>query len=85
MDEYLGWTVEEFEKYCNEKESTEDNKVNDSIQKLGKINLLPSEKISELKSRIRAQQEKVGYDGNYTKWVEQHLPTRLEDIIETSN
>jgi len=83
MDEYLGWTVEVFEKYCSEKGTAEDNIVEDSIQKLGKINLLPSEKISDLKSRIIAQQEKVGYDGNYTKWVEQHLPVRLEDIIET--
>jgi len=31
--------------------------------------------------RIRQMQEAQGYDGDFIKWVEKHLPTRLETLV----
>ena len=42
----------------------------------------PSENtVHRLEDRIEALQQKVGYEGDFMQWVEQHLPLRLEDMI----
>ncbi|MDX1478745.1 MAG: hypothetical protein R3301_13625 [Saprospiraceae bacterium] len=36
---------------------------------------------NELMTRVKAMQEKHGYNGDFMAWVQQHLPTRLEDLL----
>lgn len=48
-------------------------------------NLLSAEQIKTLVAKINEAQQKVGYDGDYEKWREEHLCTRLERILSLSN
>lgn len=40
-----------------------------------------TEEIEKINRRIREAQKRVGYDGNYRKWIEEHKPVRLEEMI----
>lgn len=35
----------------------------------------------QIMAKVKSLQERAGYDNNYEKWVNQHLPKRLEDIL----
>ncbi len=37
-----------------------------------------AETLNEIDRRIQSLQAKVGYDGDFQKWVTQHLPVRLK-------
>ncbi len=43
---------------------------------------LSRETTQKILQKVKELQHKSGYDGNYEKWISQHLPVRLEDIIE---
>ena len=45
--------------------------VGEHLEKKGK---LPPEKIEELRGRVKKLQKRVGYDGNYTAWMERVTP-----------
>ena len=44
--------------------------------------LLSSEQISAIFDRAKARQKQVGFDGDYEKWRQKHLPVRLENMGE---
>jgi len=81
MDNYLDWQEEDYQDYLRQTESNIEDKVNAIAENFKDKNLLSGEKIQELQNRIKEFQQKAGYDGNYDKWVEKHLPKRLEDMI----
>ncbi len=39
------------------------------------------EEIQKINERVRQAQKRVGYDGNYQKWIADHKPLRLEEMI----
>jgi len=39
---------------------------------------LPPEKVEELSALVKERQERVGYDGDFDKWIEKHTPPDLE-------
>ncbi|MHC4850293.1 MAG: NAD(P)-binding protein [Planctomycetota bacterium] len=39
---------------------------------------LSAEKIEELRALVKERQERVGYDGDFDKWIEKHTPPDLE-------
>ena len=42
----------------------------------------PSEEVANrLMERVKALQQKAGYQGDFTAWAEQHRPVRLEDLL----
>jgi len=82
MDNYLDWQEEDYQNFLRQTESNIGQKVDTIAENLKNKNLLSVEKIQELKDRIKEFQQKVNYDGDYNKWVEKHLPKRLEDMIE---
>lgn len=46
----------------------------------------PSERtVIELKDRLKKLHDRVGYEGDFMQWVKQHLPIRLEDMVEGSH
>ena len=81
MDNYLDWQEEDYQEYLRKTESNIGEQVNAIAESFKDKNLLSVEKINELRDRIKEFQQKVGYDGNYDKWVEKHLPKRLEDLL----
>lgn len=38
--------------------------------------------VDSLKKIVHQWQNKVNYNSNYAEWISQHMPTRLEDMIE---
>ncbi len=38
--------------------------------------------IEAINSKVAELQKKIGYNGDYQKWIETHRPIRLEDMIE---
>ena len=37
---------------------------------------------AEIQKQVLALQRKTGYQGDFMSWVEQHLPVRLEALID---
>lgn len=54
-------------------------------ERLDTIPYLSAEEMALLGNRVLRLQRASGYDGNYEKWVETHLPIRLEDMIEAQH
>ena len=51
------------------------------VNQLSNSTLLSSEEMDHLLQQVKGLQQKVGYDGEYEKWVSHHLPMRLEELI----
>ena len=81
MDDYLGWTPQDYENYQREKESTVGNEVNAIIEKLDKDNLLSAELVHVIEEKVSEAQQLHGYSDNYDAWLSEHLPVRLEDQL----
>lgn len=71
INHFLNWTEEDYQ-------TVKDNQTLPS----GK-SVLPVEKITELMNRIREYQQRVGYDGDYIKWVSAHKKVRLEELLQS--
>lgn len=80
MDNYLNWQEEDYQNYLRQTESNISEQIDVISEKFKKKNLLSVEKIEKLQDRIKEFQQKANYDGNYGKWVERHLPKRLEEL-----
>ena len=82
MDDYLDWQEEDFEELLRQKEASVADQMNALTGYLEDKEVLSTEKIEELQNRISGYQEEAGYNGDFMKWVDQHLPKRLEDMLE---
>ncbi|MCH7535124.1 MAG: hypothetical protein IH948_05175 [Bacteroidetes bacterium] len=80
MNEYLDWTETNFEEVLRAKESGAAEAVSSAINSLNKTNLLSVEQLATIDGKVKEAQQKVGYDGDFGKWIENHLPERLENI-----
>jgi len=81
MDGSLGWKEEHFEEYLRITESNVDNQAAEIAEKFSDNNLLPTEKIAEIDGKIADLHKLSGYDGDYTKWRRDNIPTRLETML----
>jgi NADPH-dependent glutamate synthase beta subunit-like oxidoreductase len=82
MDDYLDWQEEDFQELLRQREASVAEQMNDLSGYLADKEVLPVEKIEAIQNRIAGYQEEAGYNGNFMKWVDQHLPKRLEDMLE---
>ena len=72
MDNYLGWSMNDGERLIQALESR---------QVVGTDhNLLNPDQIEEILGNVTRCQHRAGYDGNYRRWIEGHLPVRLENL-----
>ena len=75
MDEFLNWSEDDFKLVFDQ-----------GWEKLAATTAkrtLATDQIQSILNRISESQQRVGYNGDYQKWVEKHLPVRLEDLLET--
>ena len=61
-------------------------KIADSIEEItnggfAKLNVPTAMDCRNIEAKVKALHEKVGYEGDYGKWVSKHLPVRLEDLL----
>ncbi|MCB0685122.1 MAG: hypothetical protein KDC53_01320 [Saprospiraceae bacterium] len=81
-----------IEGYLSEAEGDPNPMAKDRIaQALNKLeNEIREHKIStaqyqQIMGKVKAYQEKFGYDSNFRKWIDSHLPNRLENILDSSH
>jgi len=81
MDEYLAWREEDYEEIFKRAEENADRKIEVIGDYLNNRKLLDTTQMDTIRKRIKNLQKKLGYKGNYTNWIKDHLPQRLERII----
>lgn len=81
IDNHFKWSEADYQRL---KELVDGN--NDEIELFAKEKkLLSIDQIKTLLTKIRDAQQKAGYNGNYEKWREEHLCTRLEKLLSLTN
>jgi len=81
MDNELSWQEEDYQKWLRGSEDNIKAQVDQIGDHIRREQLMPKEVIRSILDKTDAFQRKVGYDGDYRKWVEKNLPTRLEDMM----
>ncbi len=74
IENFLHWQEDDAERFQTDDQVTPDAEREKRI--------LTTDKIQSVLERIRIRQQEVGYHGDFMKWVEEHLPIRLEDMVE---
>jgi ferredoxin/flavodoxin---NADP+ reductase len=81
LDNHFKWSETDFQRLT---ELTSSN--GEKLESFAKEkNLLSIDRINALLTKIHDAQQKVGYDGNYEKWREKHLCTRLENLLSLTD
>ncbi|RMI19507.1 MAG: hypothetical protein D6681_02940 [Calditrichaeota bacterium] len=73
MDEFLKWRPEDYQ-------AMEQCDWSDEALAREK-GLLSVEQIQAILKRVQEYQQRVGYHGDYRRWVEAHRPVRLEEMV----
>jgi NADPH-dependent glutamate synthase beta subunit-like oxidoreductase len=81
IDNHFGWSEADYQQLTD--------LINSDGEKLRTFaeekELLSADQVKTLVEKIRDAQQKVGYDGNYQKWREAHLCTRLENLLSVTD
>jgi NADPH-dependent glutamate synthase beta subunit-like oxidoreductase len=85
MEEFFAWQSEDYEKLFNQAISDADQKAVKIGEHLQSQNILSVDQIDKIRTRVHSLQAKSGYDGNYHKWIKNHLPKRIEDLIQSTD
>lgn len=81
MDKQLHWQEEDFQEWLRGKETNIEGQMLHMVDHIEMQQFMPDEVIESILTKTEALQQKVGYDGDYDKWIEKHLPIRLEDML----
>lgn len=80
VDQYLVWKEDDYREIFNAAENRATTRVNSILEVLKAHSKLNEAQIKMIDDRVSSLQKKVGYDGNYSNWIENHLPPRLEEM-----
>ncbi|MCB0395899.1 MAG: FAD-dependent oxidoreductase [Flavobacteriales bacterium] len=83
MDDFLAWSADDYEKVFRIKSAKAGQGTTELLSFLENTNVLESKQIEDIDARVKARQKEVGYHSTFADWVKQHLPKRLEDIVES--
>lgn len=81
VDQYLAWQEADYEEIFDSASERVDSRVVSIGERLQEVPLLSVDRIGKIHQHVKNIQEKVGYTGNYIKWIKDNLPPRLENII----
>jgi len=81
MQNYLDWQQDDYENWHRQTAATVNQEISTIIDVIEKKKFMPDEVILGILDKTEALQKKVGYDGNYEKWVEKNTPPRLENML----
>jgi len=82
MDDYLGWSPESYEQIIHQSEAESEQRIEKIMVQLDSQPVLTTGEIGQLIETVRQWQERKGYDGDYSKWVKNKLPLRLENLLQ---
>jgi NADPH-dependent glutamate synthase beta subunit-like oxidoreductase len=83
MDDYLTWNSGDYEPLFERAVSDADEKAERIGEHLKKESTLTHDQVQSIFTRVKEFQNKSGYDGNYEKWIQNHLPARIEDLLQS--
>ena len=81
VDQYLAWQEDDYEEIFDSASERVDSRVVSIGERLKEVPPLSVDKMKAIHQQVKTMQDRVGYGGNYTKWIEDHLPPRLENMI----
>jgi len=81
MENYLDWRQEDYENWHRQTAATVNKEISKIIDVIEKKKFMTDEVIQSILDKIHTMQKKVGYNGNYEKWVEKNTPPRLENML----
>ncbi len=81
IDNYLEMQEQHFRNILREKESGVQENIETITSLIESKQILSDVKVKEIEDRITALWAKVNYDGNYRKWIQKHIPKRLEEQV----
>ncbi|RMG82612.1 MAG: hypothetical protein D6714_11055, partial [Bacteroidetes bacterium] len=70
-----------FDQQVSERAENVAGQVSNITTQIEKLSPASPEKQAEIRRRVKALQERVGYQGDFMEWVKKHLPVRLENIV----
>jgi NADPH-dependent glutamate synthase beta subunit-like oxidoreductase len=84
MEDYFAWQSEDYELLFDQAVSDADQKAIRIGEQLESKMILSDDQIQSIMDRVRLLQKKSGYNGNYKLWIKNHMPLRVEDLIQSS-
>ena len=82
MEHHFDWQEEDFQKWLRESENAVQAQVSGIADQIENEEVKSNESIQKLLDRTAELQAQAGYPGKFMDWVAQHLPVRLEDMLE---
>jgi ferredoxin--NADP+ reductase len=82
VDQYLVWQEEDYKEIFDAASDRVDARVESIGKRLNETKPLNESEIKRIHEKVRSMQDKSGYDGNYLQWISDHLPVRLEHLLE---
>lgn len=80
VDQFLAYKEDDYQEIFAAAENRATTRVNSILEVLKAQSKLNEVQIKMIDDRISSLQEKVGYNGDYSNWIENHLPPRLEEM-----
>jgi hypothetical protein len=80
IDNFFEWQQGEYENWHRQTVTKVDRDIDQIIGRIENQHGLPDKVYNEILEKVSRMQKKVGYNGNYPQWIEEHLPVRLENI-----
>jgi ferredoxin/flavodoxin---NADP+ reductase len=77
VDQYLVWQPEDYQEIFSGAEQRVDLRVGSILEQITRQAPIPAETMDRIYGRIRELQARVGYHGDYHRWIREHLPSRL--------
>ena len=81
MESHLEWRQEDYENWHRQTAVKVYRDIAKIVEVIEKRQFMSDEVIQSILNKTRKMQEKSGYNGDYTSWVEKNTPPRLEHML----
>ncbi len=82
VDQYLAWKEEDYREIFEAAENRVTSRVGSILDALRAEVMLSAEQITSIDGKISQIQQNKGYNGQYDAWIKNHLPQRIEDLVD---
>jgi len=82
LEDYLEYEAETFSDLLRRQENSIDEQTANIAEQVSHKKFVNDDVIQSILDKTKALQSSVNCNGNYMDWVRQHLPVRIEDMIE---
>ena len=81
MESYLEWRQEDYENWHRQTAVKVYRDIAKIVEVIEKQKFMSDDVIQSILDKTKVLQESVGFDGNYSAWVEKNTPPRLENML----